>query len=281
MMRTFTAAAMLTIFVAAAAAAVEIPFRDGTVVEAVDYTVTGSYVMIEMANGAKVAYDVADIDLGALRAAEAAAAGDAKPAADQPVVTLGRTGALQVPDAEPEPSSGITITDQHVKHVRGSGIAGAEDEGEESGETADENAPPEGYEQGGNVLLNNVSVKPLEGGQWEVRGEVVNRTKATVLDVRANMEASVPDGDPWSASAPVSGALAPDGKASFSHVFSAPSGAADDWKPAVRVNLVWMSEETRVEPNYDRTAPHPSALPKDRGSVGGADVVEGPEEPIQ
>lgn len=279
MMRTFTAVAILILSVAAVAGAMEIPFRDGTVVEAVSYTVTGSYVMLEMEGGAKLAYDVADIDLDALRAAEAAAAGDAAPAADQPVATLGRTGPLRVPDATPEPASGITITDQHVKHVRGSGIAGPEDE--EEAEPADDNAPPEGYEQGGNVLLNNVSVKPLDGGQWEVRGEVVNRTKATVLDVRANMEASVPDGDSWTASAPVSGALAPDGKATFSHVFSAPSGAADDWKPQVRVNVVWMSEESRVEPNYDRTAPHPSALPMDRGGVGGADVVEGLEEPIQ
>ena len=111
-------------------------------------------------------------------------------------------------------SGGLTITDQNVKHVKGSGIAGPEDEEEP---VEDDGGVPEGFEQGGNVLLNNVSVSPLEGGEWEVRGEVINRTPEPVLDVRANLEAAVPDGDPWTASVGVSGILGPDEKASFTH----------------------------------------------------------------
>lgn len=254
------------------AASMEIPFRDGSTVEAVSYTVTGSYVMIEMPNGGKVAYDIADIDLDALRRAEAA---EAAPAAEPEPASrsLGADRSLAVPDDETDGSTGgISITDQHVKHVRGSGIAGPEDEEEAAPEEA--GAVPEGFEEGNGVLLNKVSVSPLEGGEWQVRGEVVNRTADTVLDVRANLQASIPDGEPWSASVPVSGILGPNEKAEFTHTFATPSGAGEDWSPQVQVSVIWMKGESRLEPNYNRTAPHPSSLPFDRGDVGGAETRE-------
>ena len=254
-------------------AALEIPFRDGSVMEVVSYTVTGSYVMLETENGSQVAYDVADIDLDALRRAEAAAAVGQVAEAQKPPATLGNAGSLRVPEENPvAPSAGLTITDQHVKHVRGSGIAGPEDEAEEA--PADDGGVPEGFEEGGNVLLNNVSVSPLEGGEWEVRGEVVNRTADTVLDVRVNLEAAVPDGDPWTASVGVSGILGPDEKATFTHTFATPASAGEGWAPQIQVNVVWMKSETRLEPSFNRTAPHPSALPLDRGGVGGVDTRE-------
>ena len=265
------AIAVILIMVVAPATAMEVPFRDGSVVDAVSYSVTGSYVMLEMENGGKVAYDVADIDLDALRQAEAAAAG---PQAEEPAAaaaTLGNSGSLRVPEeAAVTPAGGLTITDQHVKHVRGSGIAGPEDETEK--EPADDGGVPEGYEQGGGVLLNNVSVTPTEGGEWQVTAEVVNRTADTVLDVQAKLEAAVPEGDPWTASVGVSGALGPDEKASFTHTFAAPASAGEGWAPQVQINVVWMRNETRIEPEYNRTAPHPSSLPLDRGGVGGAEV---------
>ena len=262
---------LILIMVAAPAAAMEVPFRDGSVVEAVSYTVTGSYVMLEMENGGQVAFDVADVDLDALRQAEAAAAGQLPEEAEAPAETLGNAGSLRVPEeAEAAPAGGLTITDQHVKHIRGSGIAGPEDETEEAPAAGD--ALPEGFEQGGNVLLNNVTVTPLEGGEWQVKGEVVNRTPDSVLDVRANLQAAVPEGDPWTASVGVSGLLGPDEKANFTHTFATPASAPDGWSPQVQVNVVWMKSETRLEPQFNRTAPHPSALPLDRGGVGGADV---------
>jgi hypothetical protein len=251
--------------------AVEIPFRDGSVVDAVSYTVTGSYVMLEMEGGGKVAYDVADIDLASLRRAEAAAAGAPTEPAEPAKATIGNSGALLGPGEDPaESAGGLVITDQNVKHVRGSGIAGPEDEAEAPAEDA--GGVPEGFEQGGNVLLNNVSVKPLEGGEWEVRGEVVNRTAEPVLDVRANLEAAVPDGAPWTASVGVSAILGPDEKASFTHTFSTPESAGEGWAPQIQVNVVWMKSEARLEPEFNRTAPHPSALPFDRGGVGGVET---------
>jgi hypothetical protein len=251
-------------------AAMEIPFRDGSVVEAVTYIVNGSYVMLEMENGGKVAYDVADIDLDSLRRAEAAIEGDQPEPAETAAATLGNSGALFGAGEDPAASSGgLSITDQNVKHVRGSGISGPEDEEEP---VEDDGGVPEGFEQGGNVLLNNVSVSPLESGEWEVKGEVINRTPEAVLDVSANLEAAIPDGDPWTASVGVSGILGPDEKASFTHIFPTPDSAGEDWAPRIQVNVVWMKTESRLEPEYNRTAPHPSALPYDRGGVGGADT---------
>jgi len=258
------------IMVVGPCAAMEIPFRDGSVVEAATYTVNGSYVMLEMPNGGKVAYDVADIDLDSLRRAEAAIEGDQPEPAETPAATLGNSGSLFGVGEDPAASSGgLAITDQHVKHVRGSGIAGPEDEEEP---VEDDGGVPEGFEQGGNVLLNNVSVSPLESGEWEVRGEVINRTPEPVLDVRANLEAAIPDGDPWTASVGVSGILGPDEKASFTHIFSTPESAGEGWAPRLQVNVVWMKTESRLEPEYNRTAPHPSALPFDRGGAGGAEI---------
>jgi len=261
---------VVLIMVVGPCAAMEIPFRDGSVVEAVTYTVNGSYVMLEMPNGGKVAYDVADIDLDSLRRAEAAIEGDLPEPVEKATATLGNSGSLLGAGEEPAASAGgLTITDQNVKHVRGSGIAGPEDEEEP---VEDAGGVPEGFEQGGNVLLNNVSVSPLDGGEWEVRGEVINRTPDAVLDVRANLEAAIGDGDPWTASVGVSGVLGPDEKASFSHIFSTPESAGEGWAPQIQVNVVWMKSESRLEPNYNRTAPHPSALPLDRGGVGGAET---------
>ena len=92
------------------------------------------------------------------------------------------------------------------------------------------------------------------------------------------MQAAVPDGEPWTAAVPVSGALGPDEKVAFSHSFSTPDGAADGWTPQMQVKVMWMQNETKLEPNYNRTAPHPSSLPLDRGGVGGADVREDIED---
>ena len=262
--------ALFLVATVAPCAAVEIPFRDGSVVEAASYTLTGSYLMLEMPGGGRVAYDVADIDLDALRQAEAAGAeADAEP--ERETATLGGAGSLSMPEATPDTSGGLTITDQHVKHVRGSGIEGPEDESDDAG-AAGGDALPEGFQEGGGVVLNNVTVSPLEGGQWQVKGEVVNRTSDPVLDVRANLQAAVPDGDPWSASVPVSGLLGPDDKADFTHTFAAPAGAGDDWSPQVQVSVVWMRGESRLEPQYNRMPQHPSSLPVDVGGVGGAEV---------
>ena len=273
-MRPLVLATLLLALVVGPAAAMEIPFRDGSVVEAAGYTVTGSYLMVEMADGSRLAYDVADVDLEALRRAEAEAAADEAPAAGPSApTTLGRAGSLQIPDdGAAGEQGGIVITDEHVKHVRGSGIAGPEDESAEPAPGAGESAVPDGFEEGGSVLLNNVTVSPVEGGQWEVRGEVVNRGSETVLDVQANLETPLPEGRPMTATVPVTGVLGPDEKSTFSHSFATPDGVGEGWTPNVKVSVIWMQGETRLEPDFKGNAPHPGNLPLDRAGVGGAEA---------
>lgn len=259
----------LTLWLATTVVAVEIPFKDGSVVEADAYTVTGSYVMIEMPGGGKVAYDVADIDLEALQAAAAPAAADDAAAAESGPVSLGRAGSLALPGDEP--SGGIAITDHHVKHVRGSGIAGPEDEAEEEAPAA-EGGVPEGYEEGGGVLLNNLNVTPVQDGSFAVSGEVVNRSSDPVMDVQVNISVNTPEGEELTSTVGASALLGPDEKASFSQSFAAPAGVEDGWAPAPSVNVVYMTGENRLEPNFNRTAPHPSALPMERGGVTGVET---------
>lgn len=264
---------VLLVVAASPAGAMEIPFRDGSVIEAAGYTVTGSYLMVEMADGSRLAYDVADVDLEGLRRAEAeAAAGEAPAAAPAAPTTLGRAGSLQVPDeGAAGAEGGIFITDQHVMHVRGSGIEGPEDEPAEPA-AGDEAALPEGFQEGGSVLLNNVGVMPIEGGQWQVQGEVVNRGKDTALDVQANLQISLPEGGPMASTVPVTGVLGPDEKATFSHTFATPDGVEEGWTPSVQVSVIWMQGESRLEPDYKGNAPHPGNLPLDRGGVGGVET---------
>ena len=52
-MRRTLAALAAVLAVAGAAVAVDVQLRDGTVVEAESYRITGSYVMIKLANGAQ------------------------------------------------------------------------------------------------------------------------------------------------------------------------------------------------------------------------------------
>jgi hypothetical protein len=279
-MRRLVLTGLLILLTVGPAAALEVPFRDGSVIEAVGYTVTGSYIMIEKTDGTKVAFDVGDIDLDALQRAEVAAAEPEPEAPAESPKTLGVTSSLTLPEGDDGTTSGLTITDQHVKHVRGSGIEGPEDETEEAEAEAESSVPP-GFQQGGGVLLNNVKVTPAEGGQWQVTGEVLNRSQATVLDVQATLQAEMPDGQPpWATNVPITGALGPDESSNFSHTFGTPSGAGDGWTPKLQVNVIWQQGETRLEPQYNQNAPHPSQLPLDRGGVGGAETRQQEEEVI-
>ena len=261
--------------IAGAASAVEIQLKDGSVISADSYKLTGSYLMLQMPDGRNVAYDVADVDLDALRAAEAAAA-PAETEAKAPAEKLSTGRRLKGPaDLDSGGSSSLTISDRDVKHVRGSGVRG-EDEEEAGEEPAASEGPPPGFQQGGGVVLNGLRVTPAGEGRWQVDGEVVNRSTNPVENVRVQLE-TVPtgDGEPWSGEVAVSSFLGPNEKGIFSHGFSAevPSGEV---QPSIRASVIWMQQETKIVPDYGRNAPHPSNLPLNRGSVGGADLRSSP-----
>jgi hypothetical protein len=265
------------LLVAGSVAAVDVTLRDGTVVTATSYRLTGSYIMLEMPDGRHVAYDVADVDLDALRAAEAAAAKEAEAETAAAATESGTlSGGRSLKDAASvgeEAGSSPAITDRDVRHIRGSGVIGEEEE-EEGGAAGAEGGVPEGYQQGGGVVLNSIRVNPTGENQWTIEGEVINRTPQTVNNVRVQFEAALAGSDePWRGEAQVTSTLPPDEVGSFSHSFAgaAPPGRAH---PDVRASVIWMRQETRREPDYTRAGgvPSPSNLPVEHGGVTGAEV---------
>jgi len=275
----------LVLLIAGTAAAVDVTMRDGTVITAESYRLTGSYIMLKLGDGRQVAYDVADVDLDVLRAAEAAAAGPQEESAeaDQGAGTL--SGGRALKDAAlvgEDEGSGPKITDRDVKHVRGSGVRG-EGEETESAESS-EGGVPEGFQQGGGVVLNSIRVNPAGEGRWTIEGEVINRTPTAVNNVRVQLEAAaVGGGEPWRGEVAVTNTLGPDETGVFSHSFAseAPAGRAH---PDVRASVIWMRMETTRTPDWSRNQnwgggpSDPGSLPLQRGGVSGADVRPTPVE---
>jgi hypothetical protein len=280
--RTF---AMLVLVLATGlwAAALDVPLRDGTVIPAASYKITGSYVMLQLPDGRQVAYDVNDVDLEALRAAEAAAAAASAVDGSESDRAVDRRDALSTGrtlksahEAEAAEDGSLTISDRDVRHVRGSRVRGEAEE-EESGADGEDGVPA-GFQQGGRVMLNDLRVSSLGGGRWQVDGEVVNRNPNPVQSVSVRLETLARDDDePWSGEVPVAALIAPNEKATFSHTFAAEVGEGQA-APNVRASVMWMQEETRRVPDYTKAGgvPHPSNLPLQHGGVSGADVVPTP-----
>ena len=266
---------VLVLLIAGTAAAVDVTMRDGTVITAESYRLTGSYIMLKLADGRQVAYDVGDVDLDALRAAEAAAAGpeDDAAVADRNTGTLSGGRALKdVASVGEDDGSSLKITDRDVRHIRGSRVLG---EGEEEDDAASaEGGVPEGYEQGGGVVLNSIRVNPAGEGRWTIEGEIINRTPTTVNNVRVQLEAAAAGGgEPWRGEVAVTNTLGPDETGVFSHGFAG-ERPPDRAHPDVRASVIWMRQETTRTPDYTRAGgvPHPSNLPLEHGGVSGADV---------
>jgi len=247
--------------VAFTVAAVEIPMRNGTVIQADGYTLTGSYIMLSLPNGQKMAYDVADVDVDALRAAEAAAeaatAAAAPPDSGPVSPELPGSRVLVIPP-EGEDSGGISITDQDVRRYRpdrdGDGEPD-EDEGDGGGAPS---GPPPGYQEGGGVVLSNLRVTGLGEGRWLVEGDVINRSPNPVTNVRVQLQTiATGDRSPWSAEVPVTNSLAPDETGVFSREFSA---AQPDGKthPDIRAAVYWMGPaQGSPQPPPGRRMPGP------------------------
>jgi hypothetical protein len=232
------------LLLAGAVAAVEVTFNDGTVISAESYRITGSYVMLKLADGRQVAYDVADVDIAALRAAEAATAThEADAGAGRPTERL---------------SSGRSLKDAAT-------VGGA---------------VPEGFEQGGGVVLNSIRVTPAGEGRWQVEGEIINRSPTPVMNVRVKLEtAGSPGDEPWRGEVPVTSYLGPDETGTFSHAFEA-TAAKGRAHPDVRASVIWMRQETKRTPDYTKAGgvPHPSNLPLEFGGVTGADLRPTPRQ---
>ena len=247
--------------VAVTVAAVEIPMRNGTVIQADGYTLTGSYIMLSLPNGQKMAYDVADVDVDALRAAEAlaeaATAAATAPESGPVSPEIPGTRALVIPP-EGGDSAGVSITDQDVRRYRPEAY-GDGDEAEANGETRGApSGPPPGYQEGGGVVLSNLRVTGLGEGRWLVEGDVINRSPNPVTNVRVQLQTiATGDRSPWSAEVPVTNSLAPDETGVFSREFSA---AQPDGKthPDIRAAVYWMGPaQGSPQPPPGRRMPGP------------------------
>jgi hypothetical protein len=240
------------------AAAIEVRLHDGTVIDASSYTLTGSYLMLELPDGSRVAYDVADVDLDALHQQRASTPEQAPPE-ETASLTQGRR--LEAPPANEAAAAGLAITDQDVKHVRGSAAAVAE-EGAEQESTA--SGPPEGYQQGGSVVINNLQVTAQGEDRWLVEGEVINRSSNPVTNVRVQLQTIAGEGEtPWRGEASVAAMLAPNGKGVFSQGFQA-AVAEGKVQPDVRASVIWMQEERRTGPDRPPAA---QSVPRPPGPI--------------
>ena len=245
---------------AAPAAAIEVRLHDGTVIEAAGYTLTGSYLMLELPDGARVAYDIADVDLDALHQQQAST--PEQPSQEE-AVSLSQGRRLAAPPANAAAAGGLAITDQDVKHVRGSAAAAAE-EGGGAEEESPAGGPPEGYQQGGSVVINNLQVTAQGEDRWLVEGEVINRFPDPVTNVRVQLQTIAGEGEtPWRGQTDVASMLPPNGRGVFSQGFQAavPEGKAH---PDVRASVIWMQQERRSGPARPAAA---QSVPRPPGPI--------------
>jgi hypothetical protein len=231
-MRRFVlfAALALSMALVPAAVAFEINLWDGTVIEVVDYSVTGSYVLLTLPEGRQVAYDVADVDIDALKRAEAAQ--QAASATEQPVAKPRRDTIMSAtaPEDRERARPGHTIADTDVGHVS---TKAEQSTGEEQA------GPPPGYQKEGRVGLQGFKLVEIGEGEWEVQGSVVNRATFPVMDVRVHLDAlSAKNESLATAEVPVVGNLPPNERGSFVHRFSL------DERPRIRVTPYWLQPDT-------------------------------------
>jgi len=221
--------------------AVEIHLRDGSVVEAVEYTLTGSYLLLETADGRHVAYDIADVDLESLPPADGAEKTQDVPETDRG--KLGVSAALILPEDEQVPE-GLTITDRDVGHAL---PAGAEEA--ETGKARDDAAGDSRV--GGGVEISRLLTVPLDAGRYRITVEVVNRTQETVQAVRATVSVSYPDRHPWTDQLSIAAVLAAGDTAELTSVVSLPPGPDEGWQPRFQVLPQWISAERLSNPESD------------------------------
>ncbi len=243
---------MAALLVAAVGLAAEVRLNDGTVIEAASVKVTGSYVMLTMADGRQVAYDLASVDPASLPGAEGGATAEADAAAaprDGRNLSTGRS--LDLDRVGGAGDGTPAITDRDVSHVRTGRGATAGVAGEEA--TADEGDEDQAA-GGGGVVLQSLNTTPGEGGAITVEGEVVNRSKDPARNVRAIISVG-----PERAEVPISGMLMPDASAAFVRAFDLQleEGAS---VPSVNVQLQFTQEQRsfrEVERQPDRQLPGP------------------------
>jgi hypothetical protein len=238
-------------------AAEKVRLRDGTVIEVESYRLTGSYINLTFADGRQIAYDIADVDLESLKRQDTgpAVSGEAEGSEPTRKATFSEGLSLGIKERRNE---GVAITDEDVVHVRPS-AGGAGTEGGEQNQ-----GPPPGYQEGGMVLAQHMTIEEAGEGQWSISGQVVNRLSRPVQDVRVELKQTNPSEgqEPWSDSFFIAASLNPNDPVKFDKIMRSPQ------RPVVKVTVMWM--EAPAPPGRERVVgPGGAELPSaPRGARG-------------
>ena len=163
----------LVMLLAALVVAVEVQgatvvLTGGKRLEVAKYSLNGSYVTVEYANGRRESYPLSAVDLGATEAAKGEKTSPAKPAAEagphSPFLGAKSSGG----------SGALLVTDADVKHI---------EKGDEEAASEDKEEQPE--DSGNQVVLVSYDKKLAAKGQWDITATVANLGKSPVQGVSA------------------------------------------------------------------------------------------------
>jgi hypothetical protein len=158
------------------AMAIDVRLKDGTVISAEKVNVTGSYVMLTLADGRQVAYDVQDVDASSLEN-HGPVAPAAEPTPAPASLSHGRNLSLE---RQRNPDDGLTITDKDVAHTR-RGAQTAADSTDAAGTATD------ATDDEGSVQLKSISTRQTEDGGWIAEGEIENTFDQPVQAVQVRV----------------------------------------------------------------------------------------------
>jgi hypothetical protein len=155
--------------VAGQAWAATVVLTGGKRIDVASYTVSGSYVTVQYANGRRESYPLSAVDLSATR--DASGAKPSAAAAPEP-------SGPHSPFLGARSSTGagaVVVTDADVKHVEGP--EAEEEKKKEEGEP----------EAGSQVVLVSYEKKKVSEGEWEILATVANQGRTAVQGVTAVM----------------------------------------------------------------------------------------------
>jgi hypothetical protein len=159
------------LLMAAEAGAATVVLTGGKRLEVASYTINGSYVVVQYANGRRESYPTSVVDLQATKEASGEKPASAGPAAAGP----------HSPFLAARSAAGggaVVVTDADVKHIE------PPIEGEQQEEGKEEAGAPA---TGSQVTLVSYEKKQVGDGQWEIAATVINQGKTTVQGVSAVM----------------------------------------------------------------------------------------------
>ncbi len=168
---------VLALVVAADAWAATVVLTGGKRLEVASYTVGGSYVTVQYANGRRESYPLSAVDL---------------PATGEASGAKGSAGAAAEPSGPHSPFLGarsstgagaVVVTDADVKHFE---APEAEEEKKEEGQP----------EAGSPVVLLSYEKKKVAEGEWEILATVANQGKTPVQGVSATVRVLDDKGQP-------------------------------------------------------------------------------------